>query len=179
MAPADVYCHHHTQQTIRLATKPKMPIFRPNNNTKNYTYLIQIICSNNLFKNEKSTFTANLKVRPWYLTGSFPLNAFRGLYFSHFIRPSLAYLTLPRSRPKRILGNSAIARPYNSCSLHFMVFFFNKNLTSEQHSANCSCMTLYFSYAFGVTNAHFVREFNNTTRSACIHFVRTHLRIYI
>ena len=28
---------------------------------------------------------------------------------------------------------------------------------------------LYFSYAFRVTNAHFVREFNNTTRSACIY----------
>ena len=111
MAPADVYCHHHTQQTdytsrfslhitVPLATKPKMPSFRPNNDTKNYTYLLSIFNPNNLFKNEKSTFTANLKVRPWYLTGSFSLNAFRGLYFSHFIRPSLAYLTLPRSRPK-------------------------------------------------------------------------------
>ena len=69
-------------------------------------FLIQIICS----KKKKSTFTANLKVRPWYLTGSFPLNALRGLYFSHFIRPSLAYLTLPRWHPKRILGNSAMAR---------------------------------------------------------------------
>ena len=126
MAPADVYCHHHTQQseytarfslhiTDRLATKPKMPIFRPNNNTKNYTYLSSIFNPNNSFKNEKSTFTANLKVRSWYLTGRFPLNAFRGLYFSHFIRPSLEYLTLPRSHPKRILGNSAIARAYNSC----------------------------------------------------------------
>ena len=68
-------------------------------------FLIQIIRSK-----MKSTFTANLKVRPWYLTGRFPLNASRGLYFSHFIRPSLDYLTLPRSHPKRILGNSAIPR---------------------------------------------------------------------
>ena len=75
---------------------PKCQFFRPNNNTKNYTYLSSIFNPNNLFKNKKSTFTANLKVRPWYLTGGFPLNAFRGLYFSHFIRPSLAYLTLPR-----------------------------------------------------------------------------------
>ena len=60
-----------------------------------------------MFKNKKSTFTANLKVRPWYLTGSFPLNVFRGLYISHFIRSSLAYLKLPLSRPKRILGNPA------------------------------------------------------------------------
>ena len=126
MAPADVYCHHHTQQTDytsrfslhitdRLATKPKMPIFRPNNNTKNYTYLSSIFNPNNSFKNEKSTFTANLKVRPWYLTGRFPLDASRGLYFSHFIRPSLEYLTLSRSHPKRILGNSAskISNPIN------------------------------------------------------------------
>ena len=123
-------CNHHTQQTdfsphitIRLATKPKMPIFRPNNNTKNYTYLSSIFNANNLFKNEKSTFTANLKVRPWYITGIYFLDAFRGLYFSHFIRPSLGYLTLPRSRPKRILGNLAIARALNSCSFHFIAFF--------------------------------------------------------
>ena len=75
-----------------------MPTFRPNNNTKNYTYLSSICNPNNLFKNEKSTFTANLKVRPWYLTGSSSLDAFRELYFSHFIRPSLGYLTLPRLR---------------------------------------------------------------------------------
>ena len=98
--------------TDRLATKPQMSIFRSNNTTKNYTYLSSIFNPNNLFKNEKSTFTANLKVRPWYLTGRFPLNASRGLYFSHFIRPSLEYLTLPRSHPKRILGNSAI--PFHS-----------------------------------------------------------------
>ena len=101
-----------------------MPIVRQNNNIKNYTYLSSIFNPNNLFKNKKSIFTANLKVRPWYLTGSFPLNAFRGLYFSHFIRPSLAYLALPGIRPKRILGNSAIARALNSCSFHFIVFFF-------------------------------------------------------
>ena len=59
---------------------------------------------------KKSTFTANLKVRPWYLTGSFPLHVFRGLYISHFIRPSLAYLKLPLSRPKRILGNPGIRK---------------------------------------------------------------------
>ena len=90
-----------------LATKPKMPIFRPNNNIKNYPYLSSNFNPNNLFNNLKSTFTANLKVRPWYLTGSFPLNAFRGLYFNHFI---ITCLVLPRSRPKRVIGNSAIAR---------------------------------------------------------------------
>ena len=88
----------------------KCQFFRPSNNTKNYIYLSSIFNPNNLFKNEKSTFTANLKVRPWYLTGRFPLNVSRGLHFSHFIRPSLEYLTLPRSHPKRILGNSAMAR---------------------------------------------------------------------
>ena len=70
----------------------------------------------------KCQFFGQIKVRSWYLTGRFPLNAFCGLYFSHFIRPSLAYLTLPRSRPKRILGNSAIARAKNSCSFHFIFF---------------------------------------------------------
>ena len=50
-----------------------------------------------------------------------------------------------------------------------LIKLFNKNLTSERHSANCSCITLYFSYAFRVTNAHFVREFNNTTRSTRIY----------
>ena len=59
-----VYCHHHTQQTdytsrfslhitVRLATKPKMPIFRPNNITKIYTYLLSIFNPNNLFKKGK------------------------------------------------------------------------------------------------------------------------------
>ena len=134
MAPADVYCHHHTQQTdytsrfslhitVRLATKLKLPIFRPNNNTKNYTYLSSIFNPNNLFKNEKSTFTANFKVRPWYLTGRFPLNASRGLYFSHFIRPSLEYLALPRSHPKRILGNSAIARGWCRATKYYQQNF--------------------------------------------------------
>ena len=33
---------------------------------------------------------------------------------------------------------------------------------------NCSCITS-FDFSFRVTNAHFVREFNNTTRSACIY----------
>ena len=76
-----------------------------------------------MFKNKNSTFTANLKVRPWYLTSSFPLNVFRGLYISHFIRPSLAYLKLPLSRPKRILGNPGIRRAKNSPTFHFIVFF--------------------------------------------------------
>ena len=89
---------------------PKYRFLGQRTKLKNYTYLSSIFNSNNLFKDEKSTFTANLKVRPWYLTRSFPLNAFRGLYFSHVIRLSLAYLTLSRSLPKRILGNSAIAR---------------------------------------------------------------------
>ena len=92
-----------------LATKLKMPSFRLKNNTKithfYRKFLIQIFV-----QNKKSIFTANLNVRPWYLTGSFPLNVFRGLYISHFIRPSLAYPKLPLSRPKRILGNPAIRR---------------------------------------------------------------------
>ena len=53
-----------------------------------------------MLKYKKSTFTANLKVRHWYLTGSFPLNVFRGLYISHFIRPSLASFTPEKSSGK-------------------------------------------------------------------------------
>ena len=48
MAQTGVFDHYYIQQTdytsrfslhitVRLATKPKMPIFRPKNNTKNYT----------------------------------------------------------------------------------------------------------------------------------------------
>ena len=103
--------------------QPKMPISWSKNNTKNYTYLSPIFNPKYLFKNEKSTFTVSLKVRPLYLTRSCHLTVFRGLYFSHFIRPSLAYLKLPRSRPKRIQGNSAIARGWNSSSFYFTVFF--------------------------------------------------------
>ena len=101
--PPDFHCI----SPFVLATKLKMPIFRLKNNTKNYTYLSSIFNSKYLFKNKKSTSTANLKVRPCYLNGSFPHNVFRGLYISHFIRPSLVYLKLPLSRPKRILGNPA------------------------------------------------------------------------
>ena len=102
---------------------PKCQLFGQITTPKITLIYRQFFNANKFFKNEKSKFIANFKVRPWYLTGSFPLNAFCGLYFSHFIRPSLAYLTLLRSRPKRVLGNSAIARAWNSCSFHFIGFF--------------------------------------------------------
>ena len=121
MEPTGVFCHHYSQQTesrpINLpiftayhqfvwATKLKMPSFRLKNKTKNYTYLSSIF-NPNICSKIKSTFTANLKVRPWYLTGSFPLNVFRGLYISHFIRPSLAYISQVASfTPEKNSGKS-------------------------------------------------------------------------
>ena len=121
MSPTGVSCHHHSQQTdgtsrfsphvtVRLATKPKMPISRPKNNTKNYTNLSSIFNPNICAKMKRLPNTANFKVGTWYLTVSSPLNVFPRLYFSHFIRPSVVGLRLPRSRPKRILGNSANCR---------------------------------------------------------------------
>ena len=121
MAPTGVFCHHYSQQTestsrfslhitVRFGNKVQNANFSAKEQHQKLHISIVNFESKYLFKNKKSTFTATLKVRHWYLTGSFPLNVFRGLYISHFIRPSLAYLKLPLSRPKRILGNPAIAR---------------------------------------------------------------------
>ena len=132
MAPTGVFFHYYSQQTgstsrfslhitVRFGNKAQNANFSAKEQHQKLhiyrQFLIQILY---LFKNKKSTFTANLKVRPWYLTGSFPLNVFRGIYISHFIRPSLAYLKLPLSRPKRILGNPAKARAENSPTFHFI-----------------------------------------------------------
>ena len=43
-----------------------------------------------------------------------------------------------------------------------------KNLTSEQHSANCISKTCLFSDAFRPANVDFYREFYNNTLNACI-----------
>ena len=97
MAPAGVFSHHHSQQPTThpdsrcispfvWQQNPKMPIFRPKNNTKNYTYLSSIFNPN--ISSKVKSLHLQQSLRPWYLTGSFPLNVFRGLCFSHFIRPS-------------------------------------------------------------------------------------------
>ena len=78
--------------TFVLAPKPKMQNFWPKNNAKNYTYLSPIF-NPNICSKLKSTFTANLKVRPCYLTGTFPVNVFRGLYISHLSDPVFPILS--------------------------------------------------------------------------------------
>ena len=119
MAPIGVSCHHHSHQTdctsrfslhiaVRLATKPKMPIFRPKNNIKNYTYLSLTFNPNICSKMKSLPNTANLNVGTCrYLTGSFPLNVFPWLYFSHFIRPSVGCLKSVSLTPVKNSGKSS------------------------------------------------------------------------
>ena len=68
------------------------------------TTLSRIFYDKNLFKNPKSTLTAHTRPTPEYLAR----NHFLWPRFSHSMRASLVLLKLPRSCPKRILGNSAI-----------------------------------------------------------------------
>ena len=49
---------------------------------------------------------------------------------------------------------------------HHKHFLFKKNLTSEQHSANCICKTCLLSDPFRLTNVDFFREFCNNTLDA-------------
>ena len=95
--------------TVRLATKPKMPIFRPKNSTKNYTYLSSNICS----KMKSLPNTANLKLDQnlVYILLAVFLSTFSPGYTSAILSDplSVACLKLPHSRPKRSLGNSAFS----------------------------------------------------------------------
>ena len=68
------------------------------------TTLSRIFYDKNLFRNPKSTLTAHTRPTPEYLAR----NHFLWPRFSHSMRASLVLLKLPRSCPKRILGNSAI-----------------------------------------------------------------------
>ena len=89
--------------------------FRPKNNTKNYTYLSSIFNPNIWSKIKVCIYSKSqgqTLASDWHLCSHRFLRAW----------PSLAYLKLPRSRPKRILGNSAVARAENSSSFHFIVF---------------------------------------------------------
>ena len=65
-----------------------------------------------MFKNKNSTFTANLKVRPWYLTGSFPLHVFRGLYISHFIISDLKFSFTPEKNSGKSRNTASIELPH-------------------------------------------------------------------
>ena len=95
------FAHHHNQQadhTSRFSLHitrffgkkaNKMSIFRPKINTKNYTYFSSTFNPNICSKVKTLLNTADLKVGTWYLTGIFPLNVFRGLYFSYLSDPVL------------------------------------------------------------------------------------------
>ena len=73
----------------------------------------------NLFRNPKSKLTAHTTSTPEYLAR----NHFLRPRFSHSMRASLVLLKLPRSCPKRILGNSAIPWQGKSPDSHFIDFF--------------------------------------------------------
>ena len=83
------------------------------------TTLSRIFYDKNLFRNPKSTITAHTRPTPEYLAR----NHFRWPRFSHSMRVSLVLLKLPRSCPKRILGNSAIPWQGKTPDSHFIVFF--------------------------------------------------------
>ena len=68
------------------------------------TTLSRIFYDKNVFRNPKSKLTAHTRPTPEYLAR----NHFLWPRFSHSMRASLVLLKLPRSCPKRILGNSAI-----------------------------------------------------------------------
>ena len=68
------------------------------------TTLSRIFYDKNVFRNAKSTLTAHTRPTPEYLATI----VFLWPRFSHSMRASLVLLKLPRSCPKRILGNSAV-----------------------------------------------------------------------
>ena len=53
--------------------------------------------------------------------------------------------------------------------LHWGLHFLIKTKLVSSTLRTVVAQLRYLSYAFRVTNAHFVRKFNNTTRSACIY----------
>ena len=67
----------------------------------------------------KSKLTAHTRPTPEYLAR----NHFLWPRFSHSMRASLVLLKLPRSCPKRILGNSAIPWQRKTPDSHFTVLF--------------------------------------------------------
>ena len=83
------------------------------------TTLSRIFYDKSLFRNPTSTLTAHTRPTPKYLATNF----FLWPRFSHSMRASLVLLKLPRSCPKRILGNSAIPWQGNAPDSHFIVFF--------------------------------------------------------
>ena len=101
-----------------LATKPKMPSFRPKNYTENYTYLSSI-CKPNICSKMKIYIYSNPQGQTYLTDWQFFSQRFSRAFHQLLLVCSLrgtkslissTYLKLPHSRPQRILGNSAIAR---------------------------------------------------------------------
>ena len=65
-----------------------------------------------MFKNKNSTFTANLKVRPWYLTGSFPLNVFRGRFQTQSCVSQVASFTPEKNSGTESSHTASIELPH-------------------------------------------------------------------
>ena len=83
------------------------------------TTLSRIFYDKNLFRNPKSKLTAHTRPTLEYLAR----NLFLWPCFSHSMRASLVLLKLPRSCPRRILGNFAIPWQGKTPDSHFIVFF--------------------------------------------------------
>ena len=116
MAPTGVFCHHHSQQTdFRCKSpfiwqqRPKMPVFRPKKNTKNYTYLSSIfnpnMCSkmNSLHLQQTSRSTLGIWLEVF-------LSRFSAGYTSATLSDPVLRIS---SCPKGVLGNSAVAQTHS------------------------------------------------------------------
>ena len=74
-----------------------------------------------------------------------------------------------KGQPRTSRNESRVKRTFlysRSNGKHHKHFLFKKNLTSEQHSANCICKTCLLSDPFRLTNVDFFREFCNNTLDA-------------
>ena len=98
------------------------------------TTLSRIFYDKNLFKNPKSTLTAHTRPTPEYLAR----NHFLWPRFSHSMRASLVLLKLPRSCPKRILGNSAIPWQGKTPDSHYIYFFYKCRATQSYQQNTAS-----------------------------------------
>ena len=98
------------------------------------TTFSRIFYDKNLFKNPKSKLTAHTRPTPEYLAR----NQFLWPRISFSMRASLVLLKLPRSCPKRILGNSAIPWQGKTPDSHFIVFFHKCRATQSYQQNNAS-----------------------------------------
>ena len=105
----------HCSEPFLRQQIPKIQHFAPRATPKKCQSFKIKTCS----KNQKFALTTHLKARSWYLAGKFLLTLFAGPCCSIWWKPVSRIQPLPRSCPKRILGNSAITRKGNSYHFHF------------------------------------------------------------